>query len=150
MPRRVSRFSLGKKTAEGLRLNDCFTVRNKYPFVVVVVVASLQPTRQTEVSTITATPVQQQAAELQSESNIDVFALKLLFCVFALYRVAYLRPHPHEDVFISKHTTLETLPTPFRFENVQFGREETETSAHTTETLLSATVAVTYWLLEIE
>lgn len=106
--------------------------------VVVVVVASLQPTRQTEVSTITATPVQQQAAELQSQSNIDVFGLKLVCCVFALYRVAYLRPHPHEDVFIS------------RFENVQFGREETETSAHTTETLLSATVAVTYWLLEIK
>lgn len=78
MPRRVSRFSLGKKTAEGLRLNDCFTVRNKYPFVVVVVVASLQPTRQTEVSTITATPVQQQAAELQSQSNIFFVCLRYI------------------------------------------------------------------------
>lgn len=45
---------------------------------VVVVVASLQPTRQTEVSTITATPVQQQAAELQSQSNIFFVCLRYI------------------------------------------------------------------------
>lgn len=80
--------------------------------------ASLQPTRQTDVSTITATPVQRQAAELSSHNLTSTYS--------------------HEYVFISKRVTfatfpplklrhLETPPTPFRFENVRFGREETET-----------------------